>query len=182
MKIRTLLLFFLIPSVSLAQKQIGPEGYKLFWMAVFVVLFVGIKLLSSFIRERKGYKPRRWKSWFKRKKLEIELTKDRLVRPKILTARIKNTGTSYVDLEAPVLIFRKLWSIRKFRLKRVNNQEIYPLYLEAGKTHTVTIELSRFFEHDRKLKRFYWGRIVLEDVDGRRFKSRHVSLRKSLYT
>ncbi|MDX9883756.1 MAG: hypothetical protein RBS73_16970 [Prolixibacteraceae bacterium] len=182
MKILTLLIFVLIPSVVLAQKQVGPEGYKLFWIAAFILLFVAVKMLSSFIRSKKGFKPRSPKSWFKRKRLEVELTKDRLVRPKVLTLKVKNTGARYVDIEAPVLVFRKLWSIRKFRLKKVKNEEIYPLYLEVGKTFTLTIELSRFFEHDRKLKRFYWGRVILEDVDGRRFKTKYVSLRKSLYT
>ncbi len=170
------------PSSVLAQTSPGIVGYKIFWFGILIVLFVGVKILWSFIRERKGYKPRRLKTWFIRKKLNIELTKDRLMRPKVLTLFIKNTGKRFVDLEAPVLVFRKLWSIRKFRINRLNKLEIYPLYLEAGKTHTVTIELSRFFEYDKKLKRFYWGRIVLEDVDGRRFKSKRVTLRKSLYS
>ena len=182
MRIRVFLLLFLIPTFALAQKPVGPEGYKLLWGVVFIMLFVAVKLLVSYFRSKKGFKPRRPKSWFKWKKLDIELTKDRLVRPTKLTLTIKNTGKHFVDIEPPVLVFRKLWSFRKFKLKRVKNKEVYPLYLEVGKTFTLTIELSRFFEHDRKLKRFYWGRVIVEDVDGRRFKTNYVSLRKSLYT
>ena len=174
--------FVFTPSCLLVQNLSGLVEYKIFWFAVLIVLFVGVKILWSFIRERRGYKFRRLKTLFVWKKLKVELAKDRLIRPKMLTLFIKNTGKRYVDIEAPVLIFRKLWSIRKFSLKRVNNQEVYPLYLEAGKTYTVTIDLNRFFEHDKKLKHFYWGRVLIEDVEGRRFRSKRVVLRKSLFS
>lgn len=170
-----------VPSFILAQTPVNPEGYKLLWFVVLIVVFAGIGFLYQLLQKKKS-KSTTTKSRFKRKKLDIVLTKDRLVRPKILTITITNIGSRYIDLEAPVLEFRKLWSKRKFKLKRVNNQEIYPLYLEEGKKHIVKIELSRFFEHDKKLKRFYWACIFLQDIGGKRFKSKRVSLRKSLYT
>ena len=181
MKSLAFILLLFIPSVVLAQTPVNPEGYKLFWFAGFIIFCIAVAYLFQYIRKKQG------KSFssnirFKRKKLQVELTKDRLIRPKILTLTITNIGNRYVDLEAPLLEFRKLWSKRKFKLKRVNNLEVYPLYLEVGKKHVVNIELIHFFEHDRKLKRFYWGRIFLQDVDGKKFKSKHVSLRKSLYT
>lgn len=176
-----LIVFSFVPGSVLAQTPVHPEGYKLLWFAGFIILFVAIGFLVQNIRKKQGISTKS-KFRFTRKKLMVELTKDRLIRPKVLTLKIKNTGKRYIDIEAPVLIFRKLWSKRKFKLKRINNKEVYPLYLEAGKSFTVPIELSRFFEHDKKLKRFYWGRIIIQDIDGKTFKSKHVSLRKSLYT
>jgi len=176
-----LILFLLIPSFVFAQKAVGPEGYKLFWMAVLIVAIIAFQALRLLFRKKSNYRPKR-KFRLKRKKLEITIKKDRLIRPKVLTVKFKNTGKTDIDLLAPLFIFRKLWSKRKFKLKKVNNKEVYPLYLETGKEFLLTIELTRFFEHDRKLKRFYWGRIVITDADGKIFKSEYVTLRKSLYS
>ncbi len=173
--------FILSPSVVLAQTSVGPEGYKLLWITGIVILSLGIVLFFSRMSKKQKSHPKKFLR-FRRKKLALELTKDRLIRPKTLTLTVKNTGSRFVDIEAPVLIFRKLWSKRKFKLKRINNREVYPLYLEAGKTHTVMIDLNRFFEHDKKLKRFYRGQIILQDVEGKTFRSKRVSLRKSLYS
>lgn len=181
MKSLAFILFSNFPLLVLAQTPVNPEGYKLIWLAGFIALCILAVFIYRFLQKKQGKNTSR-SVRFKRKRLQIELTKDRLIRPKNLTLTITNTGNRYIDLEAPLLEFRKLWSKRKFKLKRVNNREIYPLYLEVGKKHVVTIELIRFFEHDRKLKSFYWGRIFLQDVDGKKFKSKHVSLRKSLYT
>ena len=87
-----------------------------------------------------------------------------------------------MDLEAPVLIFRKLFLIRKFKLTGINHSAIYPLYLEAGKVHELRISLSIFHEYDRKLKRYYWSRILMRDTRGRKYTSKYVTLRKSLFS
>lgn len=179
---KILLVFTLfLPQFAWSQTHVQPEGEKLLiGLVVLLVLLLAVWYFSKRNSKAGGAKRNSWRR--KRKRIEIELSKDRLVRPKVLTLTVRNTGNRYVDLEAPVLVFRKLWSFRKFKLKRYQNKDIYPVYLDAGKTFTITIELARFFEHDKKLKRFYWGRILMQDVDGKQFKTKHVSLRKSLYT
>lgn len=175
-------ILLMFPFLVFGQTHVGPEGDRLLIGVLFLVVCAAIWWFFRNIRKRSVVKPKSKSFWGRRKKVELVLSKDRLVRPKVLTLVVRNTGNCVVDLDAPVLVFRKLWSMRKFKLKRYKNQEIYPLYLEAGKSFTLQIELVKFFEHDRKLKRFYWGRILMYDVTGRKFKSKHVSLRKSLYT
>lgn len=164
----------------LLQGQVAPEGYKLFWM-LGAVVFVLLLLWFIIYRSSKRQSSQR-KYLFRKRKLKLDLSKDRSVRPKTLKLIVENIGASEVDMEAPVLLFRKLWSKRKFKLKKVNGKLIYPLFLETGKIHRVDIDLTKFFEHDKKIKRFYWGRIIISDVKGKTFKSKYVSLRKSLFT
>jgi hypothetical protein len=116
------------------------------------------------------------------RRLKIELTKDREYRPNVLTLKIFNNSRRDIDLQAPVLLFRKLWSKRKFKLKGINRYEIYPLYLEAGKVHELRIDLSVFYSHDKKLRRFYWTKIRVADTKGKEYSSRYVTMRKSLFS
>jgi len=95
---------------------------------------------------------------------------------------ISNTGKNEADIDAPVLEYRKIWSRRKFKLNGVNGNAIYPMYIGAGKTHQLRIETANFHQYDRSIKSFYWARIIVTDVDGRRWKSKSVKLRQSLFT
>jgi len=115
-------------------------------------------------------------------KLNVVLNKDRLFRPQILTLTIRNTGKYEADLNAPVLEFRKIWSKRKFKLNGIKGQQVYPLFLQPGITHQLVIETSTFHQYDRSIKSFYWARIYISDIEGRKWKSNNVKLRKSLVT
>jgi len=110
------------------------------------------------------------------------LDKDRLFRPKILTLTITNNSKHDVDIEAPVLEYRKIWSNRKFKLNGINGQQIYPMYIDSGKTHKLRIETSTFHQYDRSIKSYYWACIYVTEVNGRKWKSNSVKLRKSLVT
>ncbi|KOH45285.1 hypothetical protein [Sunxiuqinia dokdonensis] len=179
---RVVFLFLsLVPLGVAAQNEVAPEGYKLLWV---VVISVAIPVVYYFIKKilqkpgsRKG-KP----VSVSRRKLKIDLLKDRTYRPNVLTLNITNNSKKDIDLEAPVLCFRKIWSKRKFKLKGINRYEIYPLYLEAGKTHELRIDLGVFFNHDRTLKRFYWAKIRVWDTKGKKYSSSYITLRKSLFS
>ncbi|MBN2775103.1 MAG: hypothetical protein JXR31_12680, partial [Prolixibacteraceae bacterium] len=119
--------------------------------------------------------------FFKRSKAEIVLVKDRLYFPDYLKLTIKNTGNTNIDLERPLLIFDNFWIKRKFRLKGINNAQIYPLYLEAGKTHTLEIDLNGFYRHDKKLKKYPKTKIICYSVEGKKLGSKSVYLRKTLF-
>lgn len=171
----------IIPLGVLGQNEVAPEGYKLLW---FVLILVAIPIAYYFINklvQKPGSQKGRSVSVFRRK-LKIDLLKDRSYRPNVLTLKITNRSRKDFDLEAPVLCFRKIWSKRKFKLKGINRYEIYPLYLEAGKTHELRIDLSVFHSHDRNLKRFYWAKIRVRDTKGKKYSSPYITLRKSLFS
>lgn len=171
----------LIPFGVVAQNEVAPEGDKLIW---FVVILAAIPVVYYLINQlvRKSGSPKVKPFSIPRRKLNIDLLKDRQYRPSVLTLKITNKSRKDIDLEAPVLCFRKIWSKRKFKLKGINRYEIYPLYLEAGKTHELRIDLSVFYSHDRKLKRFYWAKVRVMDTKGKKYSSSYITLRKSLFS
>jgi hypothetical protein len=118
----------------------------------------------------------------KKIKLKVSLEKDRLFRPQILTMTIRNIGKYEADLNAPVIEFRKIWSKRKFKLNGIKGHQVYPLFLQPGITHQLHIEMATFHQYDRTIKSYYWARIYVSDVEGRKWKSNEVKLRKSLVT
>jgi len=119
---------------------------------------------------------------FKKVKLDLTLEKDRFLRPQVLTITIRNIGKNVADIDAPVLEFQKIWTKRKFRLTGVNGYMNYPMYIDPGNRHQLQIETASFHQYDRSIKSFYWARVIVTDVDGRKWKSNKVKLRKSLVT
>jgi len=175
------LLFFLLPPLCcFAQTEVAPEGDKL----LIILLVLLLLPLAFFLFKRMKLKgAKKWRPDFNFKnKLRVELIKNRSTRPDYLTLKVTNGGRQDIDLEAPVLCFRKLWSKRKFKLKGINRTQIYPLYLEKGKTHELGIDLRVFHEHDRKLKKYYWAKVNLADTRGRKYSTKYVTLRKSLFS
>ncbi len=171
-------LLFLFPFLAFGQNEVGPEGFNL----ILVVLLVLLLPLLFWLLRRIKLRPSRLSGWFSFVPIRVELKKDRPLRPKTLTLQVKNNKKTDIDIEAPVLMFRKIWSIRKFRLKGIDRYEIYPLYLEAGKTHELRINLNVFHEHDRKLRNYYWAKVLVQDTTGKEYSSKYVTLRKSLFS
>jgi len=146
--------------------------------ALVIVFLVGYEIRRIFKSKGKGtiWRP------FWRIKLVVYLDKDRVYNPNVLTLTIKNTGKREVELNAPVLEFRKVWSKRKFKLSGSNGSSNYPLFLQPGIKHQVFIETARFHQYDEEIKGFYFARVYLSDVEGRKWKSNDVKLRKSWLT
>jgi hypothetical protein len=147
-------------------------------LSVLLLAVLGFELIKAIRKRNAGFF-----AWFFRKvQLEISLEKDRLFYPKVLTMTIRNTGNQVVDIKAPVLEYRKIWSKRKFKLNGISGQQIYPLLLDPGKVHRLPIETATFHQYDSEIKSYYWARIYVSDVKGRKWKSNDVKLRKSLVT
>jgi hypothetical protein len=145
-----LVVFLIWASPLLAQSGTQSGGIKIFWLFLLLVP-LAIFFLIDWVKPIR--KEKKW--WLlKRVKIQIKLDKDRLYYPYFLILTIHNYGKTDVDLERPLLIFQHWWIKRKFLIKGTNNYSIYPLYLEAGKTHTLRIDLGGFYGYDKKLKRF----------------------------
>lgn len=173
----TFLLLF--SQVIFAQNEIGPEGHKLLWI---ILLFLGIS--AVFIYTSKPFKKRAKKGsrpFLRRAKVQIKLNKDALYYPSNLSLTVKNEGDSDLDIDKPLLVFDNFWLKRKFRLKGQDNYSFYPLFLEKGKTHTLQINLDRFYSHDKKLRKFPKAKVYLTDVKGKKLGSKSVFLRKTLF-
>ncbi|RIJ48876.1 hypothetical protein D1614_10150 [Maribellus luteus] len=174
------ILFFSSFSFRLfAQNEVGPDGDKLVY--IFLVL---VALIAGFIftgRSSRKTKDGGGKPLFGNGGVRIELGKSAIYYPDRLTLTVKNTGKTDIDLARPLLVFDNFWIKRKFRLKGSNNYVFYPLYLEKGKTHTLEIDLRRFYGHDDRLKKFPKAKIYLEDVKGKKLGSRAVFLRKTAF-
>ncbi|NQU86862.1 MAG: hypothetical protein HQ541_13990 [Mariniphaga sp.] len=170
-------LFFGLNTVLLAQTEIGPEGHKLIW--VFVILIPLVVFVSiAFLKKIKSGKNT---GFLKRTKIEISLVKDRLYYPDFLKLTVKNKGNSDIDLDQPLLVFDNFWLKRKFKLKGTNNHTFYPLFLKAGETHDLQIDLNGFYRHDKSLKKYPKTKVIIYNVKKRRLGSKSVYLRKTLF-
>lgn len=172
-----ILVIVLVPSFCFGQTEVGPDGY---FPLVILCLLVGVPLLFLFLRKLLKGRLGGVFPWFAKRRLHVELIPNRGYRPDLLKLLVKNGTQKDIDIEAPVLVIRKLWSIRKFKLKGINRAEIYPLYLEKGKTHELQISLSVFHKHDPTLRSYYWTRVLLKDTTGHRYSTNYITLRKSL--
>uniref|UniRef100_UPI0032168755 hypothetical protein n=1 Tax=uncultured Draconibacterium sp. TaxID=1573823 RepID=UPI0032168755 len=180
MKRSFLLAFLLFSSQMLfAQNEIGPEGHKLIWVVLIVLAIV---LAFIFTAKGSGKKQKKEKkSLFRNPKVQVSLEKDALYYPDNLTLKVENKGNTDIDLNQPLLVFDNFWLKRKFKLKGMGNHSFYPLYLEKGKSHILTIDLTRFYGHDKHLKRFPKAKVYLFDVKGKKLGSKSVFLRKTLF-
>jgi len=160
----------------------GVEKETLIWMNLILILLLLAALTPRLPKIFTLIKSFRFSRLFRRVKLEIKLEKDRPFRPQVLTLTIRNTGRNTADIDAPVLEYRKIWTKRKFKLNGINGNQIYPMYIDPGKAHQLRIETSTFHQYDRTIKSFYRARVLLTDIDGRKWKSNTVILRKSLVT
>ncbi len=160
----------------------GVEKETLIWIILILSILLAAILFFEF---RTGLQNNHLISFsrvFRKVNLVISLDKDRPFRPQVLTMTIRNTGKIEADINAPVLEYRKIWSTRKFKLNGVSGNQIYPMYIDVGKVHQLRIETSTFHNYDRSIKSYYWARILVSDVEGRKWRSNRVKLRKSLVT
>jgi hypothetical protein len=160
-----------------AQNEIGPEGKKIAWL--LAVLFPVI--LYFIISQSRWFKKGSLRATNHRGKVRITLEKDRRFYPDFLTLTIKNIGKNDVDLDRPLLTFENYPMRRNFRIKGSNRHSFYPLYLDSGRTHTLEIELVRFYQYDRKLKRYPRVIVTVFDVKNRRLGKKSLYLRKTLF-
>ncbi|MCF6357602.1 MAG: hypothetical protein L3J54_07325 [Draconibacterium sp.] len=177
-KLFTLSVLLLISQFVFGQNEIGPEGDKLIWFLLIPVPFI---VLFFVFRQKNKKTVTRQKPFFQRNNITIEIEKDRLYYPDFLNLKVKNGGNYDVDLDKPLLILDNFWLKRKFKLKGMDNRTFYPLYLEKGKTHSLQIDMTSFYFHDKRLKKFPKAKIVIYDIKGKKLGSKSVYLRKTLF-
>ena len=113
--------------------------------------------------------------------MSIALVKDRLYYPDELMLTVTNEGNTAVDIDRPLLVLSSIWYKRKFKLKGTNNASFYPLYLDKGQSHSLKIDLNRFYSHDKTLKKLPKASVLVKEVEGKRLGTKSVFLRKTLF-
>jgi hypothetical protein len=175
----SILFIMIFGTPVMADNEIGPEGYKLFWILTVIVITFLLAFLII-IRPAKG-KGNFRDFIFNGKKIAVTLKKDRLYYPDSLELTVTNTGKKDLDIDRPLLVFSSIWLKRKFVLKGTHRYNFYPLFLEQGQSHKLNIDLNRFYAHDRTLKRLPKVKITLYEVKGKKLGSSKVLLRKTLF-
>ncbi len=107
----------------------------------------------------------------------IDLYKSSRLNPTNIEMVVTNSGTREVDLHAPVIIFRRWFTKRKFRVIRVEHSEIYPILLEKDKTYLLDISLEQFYETVPELQLACRMSVEMSDLSGKRYKSQTIRLK-----
>ena len=148
---------------------------------IIIVILVGY-LVYYFLRYRiyrKGTPGRKlsFSERIKRGKIEIVLSGNRNSNPSYVLMTVSNVGKREIDLEAPILIFKRWRSRRKYRILTVGESEIYPMLMDPGQESVVNISLEQFYQPVPELRRACRLSIEMKDDTGRRFKSRTLRLK-----
>ncbi len=171
---------FLLQAPGSAVNVKGPDGMALIGILILVILPVVLYFFLNWFRNR-GKKKSSSANFLGRKPLHLTLEKNKLYYPDTLKLTVSNRSRHDIDLDRPLLSFSHLWLKRKFRLKGTQNYHFYPLLLEAGKTHELTIDLHHFYRHDPHLKRFPRITVSVNAVNSKRSVSQSLMIRKTLF-
>ncbi len=158
----------------------GPDGYALLGILIVIVIPVLIYFFVNWLRN-KGTRKSKASSLFHKSRYTVTLEKNKVYFPDFLTLRVNNTGNTDIDLDRPLLVFHNFWLKRKFKLKGTTGYNFYPLLLEPGKSHELTIDLGHFYRHDSALKRFSRVTVTIKQVNSKSTVSQQVMLRKTLF-
>ena len=176
-------LLFMVNSLKiLLLFLIDPGKYFLPGLKLLLIVFLSGCLVFYFWRSRiyKRRTPGRKLSLGERlipAKIEITISGDRISNPSYIMMIIRNIGKREVDLEAPVLTFRRWRSKRMYRILTVGYSEIYPMLIEPGQESLVNISLEQFYHEVPELRRACRLSVEMKDDTGRRFKSRTIRLK-----
>jgi len=149
------------------------------WILIIIVLVVGFVIFNRTRTFSKGPSGKKM-SFRKRTKpyaAEITLRKNRMLNPSNIEMAVSNTGTKEIDLYAPVIIFKRWFTKRKFRVLKVEHSQIYPILLEKGKAYFLDISLEQFYETVPELQLACRMSIEMKDLSGKIFKSRTIRLK-----
>ena len=164
---------------NLTMMELSPYVTLIKWSLIIIILVIVFFVLNRTRTFAKGTSHR--KLSFNKRRLpyaaEIILNKDRRFNPSNVGMTVTNTGLKEIDLNAPVIIFKRWFSKRKFRVLKVEHSEIYPILIEPGKTSALDISLDQFYESVPELQLACRMSIEMKDRSGKSFKSQTIRLK-----
>jgi len=158
------------------------SSFVLMLLKVLLIIIVLVIGFLTFYRTRTFSKGASGKKMSFNKKTKpfdaaIELHKSNRFNPTNIEMIVTNTGSREIDLHAPILIFKRWFTRRKFRVLRVEHSDIYPILLERGKTYLLDISLEQFYETVPELQLACRMSVEMRDLSGKRFKSQTIRLK-----
>lgn len=160
---------------SLLEVQtVGPEGNKLIWVFLIVII---TGLLVLFIKNKKEL----LHFSVLKKTLLVKIDKNRLYHPSLILLKIKNRSNKAILVNHPIIRFKKRGKTKAFKIKTVNSSSIYPLYLEANKTHELPVALQAFYDYNSELKKYSSLRIEFTYDNKTLKKTRYLLLIPTLF-
>lgn len=149
------------------------------WSLIITILVIGFFIFNRTRTFAKGTSAK--KMSFKDRKVpysvKIDLIKNRRINPSNIEMAVTNTGTKEIDLYSPVIIFKRWFTKRKFRVLKVEHSEIYPILLEPGNTSVLDISLDQFYDTVPELQLACRMRIEMKDSKGKKFSSQTIRLK-----
>lgn len=109
--------------------------------------------------------------------VNIELFRDKAGNPCLINLIVRNSGNREVDLEAPVLIFKRWFGKRRFRILSVDFSDIYPMLIKSGSASVVRINLEQFYDFAPELSKADRLGVEMKEVNGRTFRSGTIRLK-----
>ena len=149
------------------------------WSLIITILVIVFFVFNRTRTFAKGTRSKKL-SFSKRRVLydaEIDLIKSQRFNPSNIEMVVTNTGTKDIDLNAPVIIFKRWFTKRKFRVLRVEHSEIYPILIEPGKSSLLDISLDQFYDTVPELQLACRMSIEMKDQNGKKFKSQTIRLK-----
>lgn len=160
----------LLPAISFGQSYVEPDGFMLYVFFAFAMMIPVLVIGSIYYQRRSA------RSVSRKRKPEVYLIGNKSLNPEVLTLFIANQTGKAIDLNSPVLEFKKFFKARKFKLKGPQGDKTYPFHLESGREHELQIKLDVFYKHDSSLSSYPKGRIVIESTAGQRYTSKCIRL------
>lgn len=154
-------------------ETVGPESKKLLWL-VLILIAIGITVFLS----KKKFK---LKLPHLKSVISVDIQKNKIYHPSVVHIAIVNKTTKAIIVQNPVLRFRRGRKTKAYKITSVKTKDIYPLYLEANKTHNLPVTLQAFYDHYKRLKRYSRLRVEFKYDDNRRRRSKYVLLKPTLF-
>jgi len=149
------------------------------WSMIITVLVIGFFIFTRTRTFAKGTSVK--KMSFRNRRVPyaatISLSKNQHFNPTNIEMSVTNSGIKDIDLNAPVIIFRRWFTKRKFRVLRVEHSEIYPILLEPGQTSYLDISLNQFYDSIPELQLACRMSIEMRDKNGKKFNSQTIRLK-----
>jgi hypothetical protein len=160
-------------------ETIGPEGDKLIWVFLTIVLIIGLFFLlkGKFNSKNKGI----FQRFSFSRGVKINLEKNKKLHPTVIHLNVINQSSKAITIQHPILRFKRGKNTKAFKIKGVNSSSIYPLYLEAKQTHKLPVLLQSFYDYDKKLKGFPRLRIECKYNENNLAKSSYLLLRSTIF-
>ncbi len=146
---------------------------------VILILVIGYLIFSRTLAFAKGSQKKKM-SFSKRSKAvaaTIELVKSHRINPTHIVVEVTNDGTKELDLQAPVLLFKRWFTTRKFKILKVEYSEIYPILLARGTSYDLNISLEQLYESVPELQLACRMSVEMKDLTGKKFTSQTIRLK-----